>query len=36
MAGFIIRLLLYIIPMMFAISVVTFIIIQSPGGNWMM
>ena len=35
MAGFIIRRLLYMIPMMFAISVVTFIIIQLPPGDFL-
>lgn len=35
MAGFIIRRLLYMIPMMFAISVVTFIIITLPPGDFL-
>ena len=35
MAGFIIRRLLYMIPMMFAISIVTFIIIQLPPGDFL-
>ena len=35
MLGFIIRRLLYMIPMMFAISVVTFIIIQLPPGDFL-
>ncbi|WP_105384388.1 ABC transporter permease [Neorhizobium alkalisoli] len=35
MAGFLIRRLLYMIPMMFAISIVTFIIIQLPPGDFL-